>query len=91
MDTEIRKKIASDFLDNSKLQMQLDNGYSRWLDEKEYEDIKNYSVLYSDLVKSIGGEFLQMTKRPFGFKFKLDVATYHFFIKSNNIGYSRVA
>ncbi len=45
----------------------LGNLYGRWLDEQEYEDIKDYG----DVIKKTlpeGLTMLKMTKRPFGFQ-----------------------
>lgn len=39
--------------------------YLRWLDEKEYEDIEDYGKA---LARQLGFE-VEMTKKPFGFKF----------------------
>ena len=41
------------------------NLYWRWLDEREYEDINEYGKVIASKL----GFPVQMTKRPFGFKF----------------------
>lgn len=41
--------------------------YLRWLDEKEYEDIEDYALAFSEHFKI---KDVIPTKEPFGFKFK---------------------
>jgi len=49
----------------------MDYLYSRWHDEQDYEDIKDYMHLVVEALKDVDGvEVLSMTKRPFGFKWK---------------------
>jgi hypothetical protein len=43
--------------------------YARWQDEKEYEDIKDYSKPLEGLAKTPGVNILRMTKKPFGCDF----------------------
>jgi hypothetical protein len=52
------------------------NLYARWLDEREYEDIADYAAIVKPRVTEIGGTFVRMTKRPFGFVYTLDGITY---------------
>ena len=66
------------------------NGYSRWLDEKDYEDINDYAVLFTAKVVELGGEFIKMTKRPFGFQYKLGNVTIHVSISNNRYGYKSI-
>jgi hypothetical protein len=58
------------------------NLYSRWLDEKEYEDINDYAAPIKPKVEAIGGTFIKMNKRPFGFDYRLNGVTYNIFINS---------
>lgn len=45
--------------------------YSRWQDEKEYEDINDYgAVIIKKLPK--GFKLLKMSKRPFGFDWTME-------------------
>jgi len=46
---------------------QLGYGYGRWQDEKEYEDIKDYAVLYAKPAEKLGWKITKMTARPYGF------------------------
>ena len=46
---------------------QLGYGYGRWQDEKEYEDINEYAILYAGKAKQLGWEITKMTARPYGF------------------------
>jgi hypothetical protein len=89
MSEQERKDAANTLFENC--QESMINGFSRWQDEKEYEDIKNYAVLFTSKITEIGGEFIKMTKRPFGFQYKLAGATYHVTINGRSYGYQRVA
>lgn len=68
----------------------ISNAYVRWLDEKEYEDINDYAVLFQPNVEAIGGQFIRMTKRPFGFIYTLDEATYQVSINNTSYKYMRI-
>ena len=65
--------------------------YSRWQDEKDYEDINDYGVNIKKYVAEIGGEFVKMSKRPFGFIYKLADATYQVIVRSSGYEYKRIA
>jgi hypothetical protein len=54
-----------------KIEDQVEYGYSRWLDEQKYEDINDYAVLFRGQIEKAGGKFVRMTKRPFGFIFRV--------------------
>lgn len=45
--------------------------YGRWLDEKEYEDIKDYGVVVQRSLPA-GFRLVEMTKKPFGFTFQVE-------------------
>ena len=66
------------------------NAYERWVEEKEYEDINDYAVLFQPNVEAIGGQFIRMTKRPFGFIYTLDEATYQVSINNTSYKYRRI-
>jgi len=68
----------------------MNNIYERWLDEKEYEDINEYAVLFQPKVEEVGGQFIGMTKKPFGFKYVLEDATYHVYVSGSTYGYKRI-
>lgn len=59
----------------SDVQPVLENLYSRWLDEHEYEDIKDYGRVLAPYVAKVGGTLDKMTKRPFGFVVKFQTQT----------------
>lgn len=64
------------------------NLYQRWLDECQYEDIKDYAKVLLQKITEIlpkGTEttFVGGTKRPFGVKFKEDGKTYHVWLKKS--------
>ena len=70
--------------------------YSRWLDEKDYEDINDYALPIKAIIEPLA-TLTKMTKRPFGFEFTLPCAedtpngsTYHVFMKSTQYGYKRI-
>ena len=48
--------------------------YVRWCDEKEYEDFEDYSnYMKKQLSENLPeATFIKATKRPFGFRFKID-------------------
>ena len=50
--------------------------YNRWLDEMEYEHIKDYQLPLNPIAKKFGVTILKMNKRPFGCDFTVDKKTY---------------
>jgi len=68
--TEQERKDAA-----SKLYMDLEQTMSylagRWRDEHEYENIDDYATPIRPKVEAIGGVFVRMVKRPFGFIYSL--------------------
>jgi len=82
---EKRGKIMDKLL--NKVEKPLSNLYSRWLDEKEYEDIRDYGKVIKKLV---GKGFRKMTKKPFGFTYDLDKIIAQVFINKNSIGWKRI-
>ena len=85
-----RSRIALNLFESKILQDSLTEGYYRWQDEKKYEDIKDYSVLFLKLIESANCKFIEMTKRPFGFKVRIENAIYHYFINASSIGYKGI-
>jgi hypothetical protein len=61
------------------------NLYFRWLDEKEYEDIKDYGEILKPLVEKEEVKFVGMSKRPFGFKYSIDDKKYIMSIAYNKL------
>ena len=58
--------------------------YGRWLDEREFEDFKEYeNVMKQQLEKVVGVRFVKAQKRPFGFRYKFLGKTPLFFLKSH--------
>jgi hypothetical protein len=88
MEETERKEIASKLY--SQLEKHMSYLYLRWLDEQEYEDIKNYSLSIKEQVKKVGGRFLKMSKRPFGFTYILSDATYQVSINGTSYSYKRI-
>lgn len=69
------RKLAADFCNaNAGLIADL---YGRWLDESQYEDIKDYlSAFVKNSKKFSGVNVHGVTKRPFGFLFSATVNAY---------------
>lgn len=66
---------------------------ARWNEEKKYEDFSEYASVMENLFEDIEGAlFIEMTKRPFGFKWiGEDGAERHTFIKGKYIETNRLA
>lgn len=85
--------VINKCLDNAKFQQHVSYLYGRWLDESQYEDIKEYgNSLKKILPKNV--KLRKMTKRPFGFEFSITTPgdaenVYAFFCKSNSMGWKR--
>ncbi len=82
------KLINSAYKDMEKIMVQL---YSRWLDEKRFENIEDYGdVIEKNLPKGI--QMVRVLKRPFGFVFSVGTeAQYRMFIDSSNqYGWDRI-
>ena len=93
--TEIEKaKITAAMKVISQL---MENLYTRWLDEREYEDINDYKkVIVESLAKNVLKEtrinLRKMTKRPFGFHFDIGTnVVYSYDINLRSRGWSRVS
>ena len=69
---------------------QLELGWCRWMDEKEYEDINDYAVLFQKQVENKGGRFQKMTKRPFGFRAVVDQRTFQFYATATKLGVKQI-
>ena len=55
---------------------QLEYLHDRWLDEREYEDFKEYITLMQKMITDRGWKFLKLTKRPFAVFFEADKYSY---------------
>ena len=86
--TDSEKKVVKLWKDNEDLVVNL---FVRWNHEKEYEDIKDYGEQFRPKVEEIGGIFVKMLKRPFGFNFKMeDGRTYRISTNSKVYKYQRI-
>lgn len=65
--------------------------HARWQDESKYENIDDYGESIEKHVAKIGGEFVKMNKRPFGFIYKLADATYQVMVRVGSYEYKRIA
>ena len=81
------EKVDSFVNSSSKI---LGNLYCRWQDEKDYEDINDYSLPLINVAKNHGIENLTMTKKPFGCKIQLNDKVFQVFHSSREIGWKRV-
>lgn len=68
------------------------NLYERWSDEHEYEDIAEYRPPIEKALPA-GVSISTMTKRPFGFTFKVEgfEATYAMYATARMVAWKRVA
>jgi hypothetical protein len=86
---EIRKEKALKlFIDIREIVINL---YSRYLDEKYFEDINDYGKAVSPEIEKIGGKLVKFNKRPFGFDYELSNAKYRISLNSKgNYSYKRI-
>ena len=89
MDENQRKAAASKLFDD--LAIPMSNLYCRWQDEKGNEDIDDYAKPIQSTIDAAGGKIVTMKKRPFGFTFTLDDATYQIKVTSREYSYSRIS
>ena len=63
----IKQKVMQ-LVNSDKVFNTLFNLYERWLDERKYEDFKDYEEVMKKSIENIEGvNFIKGTKRPFGF------------------------
>lgn len=69
--------------------------HSRWLDEKEHEDIKDYVTPLQPIAAKCGVVIVKMNKKPFGCDFSVNGKTFGLFSKVSggrfSVGYTRKA
>lgn len=87
-ETERKEKALTFYRSTQPLMLNL---YARWQDEKEYEDIGDYGTVLAKEVVKIGGTFLKMTKRPWGFTAQIGDATYCYSMNRSSYAYKRIA
>lgn len=73
-----------------KNQQVLDYLYGRWLDEREYEDIKEYADLIRGKIEAEGMKMGKMRKRPFGFEITNEEGTFRLEWKSRSFGIVKI-
>jgi hypothetical protein len=65
--------------------------FGRWLDEWQYEDIKDYQKVVAKAAEQTPGvKVTKMTKRPFGFHFTLGGCTYAMRVTTKSYSYQRI-
>lgn len=65
--------------------------YDRWLEEHEFEDIKDYQKPLDSIAKKHGVRIVAMTKKPFGCTFEVDGRTYRLSMTLRKYEYRRIA
>ena len=63
------------------------NLYSRWLDEGQYEGLAEYEKVFAKALKKYDFTLVVMTKKPFGFKFKINNTDAVYTLSINNTQY----
>lgn len=64
--------------------------WSRWQDEREYEDINDYAKVFAAKLPA-GVTLLKMTKRPFGFHYSIPSgARFHFTVTGRSVGFKQI-
>lgn len=66
--SETEKRAAATRLYND-VKPLMENLYSRWLDEREYENVKDYALPLAQHLEAHEAVLVKMNKRPFGFTF----------------------
>lgn len=77
--------IVNNIVNNEGLLTTLNHLHGRWLDECKYEDFKDYEKVMSNSLSKMNNKnisFLCGTKRPFGFKCKINNSNIHVFLKT---------
>ena len=82
-------KQAVDFFEKSETLMT--NLHIRWLDEHEYEDIKDYQVPLNKVAEECGVVIVKMNKRPFGCTFTVEDKVFILICKINSYAYKRIS
>ena len=54
------------------MQALVTNLYNRWIDEGGYESLSEYEKVFAKSLKKYNFTLVAMTKKPFGFKFKIN-------------------
>ena len=74
-----------------KVQDLVESLYSRWLDEKEYEDINDYAAPIRTVANEFGITIRAMSRSPFGFTFSTkDARIYRLTINGKKYAYARI-
>jgi len=71
-------------------QHQLVNLYSRWLDERAYEDIADYAKAIAPTFEALGATIYKTSKKPFGFYVKVDGQSFLLYVKSTTYGWKQI-
>lgn len=85
MDTNEIKVIAGNLMKES--ESMLVNLHDRWMDEKEYEDFNDYEKVMREKVIKLQPlcNFIQSTKRPFGYIVVVDKYKLHLSVTTKEI------
>jgi hypothetical protein len=85
---QVRSKMDA-AIGSEGLQNSLGYLHSRWSDEREYEDFKDYGPHIEKAVVAQGLEFVRATKRPFGAIVRVEGFSYQIGVNSSSIYYKR--
>ena len=90
--TLARRAKLNKAIGNAKFQERLGYLYSRWQDEGQYEDFKEYGIAMhkaSTALKMKGLTFVKATKRPFGLLVELEAVQYQIGVNASSIYFKR--
>ena len=65
--------------------------YCRWQDEKDYEDFDDYVKEARKSVEKANGNFVKMTKRPFGVTISIGQVRVLISVTSRQLGWKQIA
>jgi len=80
--TQSTKTKLMKVLNNQAIIARLDYLKSRWTDEHQYEDWKDYSDEIAKSFAEAGHTAVKITKRPFGAHIVINNTTWHTFVKN---------
>jgi hypothetical protein len=81
------KAKMEEILHDKKFNDTIANLAFRWMDEKEYEDFKDYEKVMKEKVETFGVKFIKGSKRPFGFVVEFKEVAYQFYFTMKACGY----
>ena len=86
--TDNDKQLAEEIFDA--LQKTVENLYMRWMDEHEYEDIKDYGKVIDKELRMHGAQLITMKGKPFSFIYTANTERYLVKIAGGKYSYERM-